>query len=95
MWRQWVRTFLVWGGLGLGTAGFVMVGPIWTDSSVAQAQEGKERHPHIRAAIRELREAEKELETSKHDFGGHRKDAVKAVDGAIDQLEKALKYDKR
>jgi hypothetical protein len=54
-----------------------------------------ERHPHIRAAIRELREARKELEKADHDFGGHRVEAIKAIDHAIKQLEKALEYDRR
>jgi hypothetical protein len=66
--------------------------------NIAQAQERKEkneRHPHIRAAIRELREAKKELEQADHDFGGHRKEAIEAVDVAIKQLEKALKFDKK
>jgi hypothetical protein len=95
MWTKWVRTFLVSGTLGLGAAGVMLSVPALMDCSAAQAKEGKERHPHIRAAIRELREAKKELETADHDFGGHRKEAVEAVDVAIRQLEKALKYDKK
>lgn len=54
-----------------------------------------EQHPHIRAAIRELREARRELETAAHDFGGHRKEAIEAVDNAIRQLQQALEYDKK
>jgi hypothetical protein len=62
----------------------------------AQERKGKkERHPHIHAAIRECAEARKELETADHDFGGHRKEAIKAVDDAIKQLELALKFDKK
>ena len=60
-----------------------------------ERREGKEQHPHIRAALRELREARHELETAAHDFGGHRKEAIEAVDAAIKQLEEALKYDKK
>ena len=95
MWTKLTHMLVVSGGLGLATAGIMLVSPAWLDSSVAQAKETKERHPHIRGAIRELREAKKELETADHDFGGHRKDAVKATQGAIDQLELALKYDKK
>ena len=36
----------------------------------------------------------KELENADHDFGGHRKEAIEAIDVAIKQLEKALKFDK-
>ena len=54
-----------------------------------------ERHPHIRSAIRELQEAKKELQTAAHDFGGHRAEALEAVDNAIRQLQQALQYDKK
>lgn len=60
-----------------------------------QVVKGTEQHPHIRAAIRELREARHELETAAHDFGGHRKEAIEAVDNAIKQLQDALNYDKK
>jgi hypothetical protein len=60
-----------------------------------EREEKKERHPHIRAAIRELQEARRELHTAAHDFGGHRAEALEAVDNAIKQLRVALQYDKR
>jgi hypothetical protein len=72
-------------GLGLWSGG------VLGDRS---AQAAPERHPHIRAAIEELREAKKELERADHDFGGHRKEAIKALDEAIIQLERALKFAK-
>ena len=62
---------------------------------VLKGSKGGEQHPHIRAAIRELREARRELETAAHDFGGHRKEAIEAVDNAIKQLQEALEYDKK
>jgi hypothetical protein len=52
-----------------------------------------EAHPRIRSAIRELEAAKVELERAPHDFGGHRADAVLAVDRAIAQLRLALRYD--
>jgi hypothetical protein len=60
-----------------------------------QKGEKAEQHPHIRTALRELREAKKELQTAAHDFGGHRKEAIEAVDNAIKQLQEALEYDKK
>jgi hypothetical protein len=51
-----------------------------------------ERHPRIEAAMRELREAREELNRAPHDFGGHRADAVHAIDEAIKQLEICMKY---
>ena len=54
-----------------------------------------DKHPHIRAAIRELEGAKKELKEAAHDFGGHREDALKATDNAIEQLRKALEFDRK
>ena len=50
-----------------------------------------EGHPKIHAALRELRNAKVELENAAHDFNGHKKDAIAAVQGAIDQLELCVK----
>jgi hypothetical protein len=77
-------------GLALGVPAVLA-----TASPAAWAFQKKERHPRIRGAIRELREAKKELETAAHDFGGHRVEAVEAINVAIKQLEKALEYDKK
>jgi hypothetical protein len=43
--------------------------------------------------VRELGESKREFETAATDFG-HRVAAVAAVNGAIEQLETCLKYDK-
>jgi hypothetical protein len=60
----------------------------------ARAQKAV-RHPHIRHALRELREARKELEAGEKIFGGHRAEALKAVDHAISQLQSALDFAER
>lgn len=75
-------------GLCLTLAGLFAGG---TESSAHE----KEKHPHIRAALKELREAKKELKEAAHDFGGHRAEALEAVDKAINQLETCLKFDKK
>ena len=49
-----------------------------------------EPHPHIRVAIRELRETRRDLETAAHDFCGHKAEAILKVDEAIHQLQLAL-----
>jgi tetratricopeptide (TPR) repeat protein len=49
-------------------------------------------HPHIHHAIHELKETRTELQVAKHDFGGHREQALKDVDRAIKQLELALEF---
>jgi hypothetical protein len=66
-----------------------------TRAQGAARKERNEQHPRIHAAIKELEEAKKELQAAPHDFGGHRADAVVAVDKAIEQLRLALQYDKK
>lgn len=53
-----------------------------------------ERHPQIRAAMRALENAKNHLEHAAHDFGGHRVEAMRAIDEAHHQLEVCLQYDK-
>ena len=60
-----------------------------------EKHEGKERHPAIRAAIQALEKAKYDLNHADHDFGGHRAEALEAVDNAIKQLKQALEYDKK
>lgn len=54
-----------------------------------------ERHPHIRGAMQELREARRELETGAHDFCGHRVEAIREIDATLAQLRAALDCDRR
>ena len=70
------------------------VGALTVINGFARADK-KEHHPHIHRAIEELREAKKELKEANHDFGGHREKALKECDEAIEQLELALKYDRK
>jgi hypothetical protein len=56
---------------------------------------GREGHPNIRRAINALRTARNDLEHADHDFGGHRAEAMQAIDRAIEQLEVALRFDRR
>jgi len=55
----------------------------------------RERHPNIRKAMEALRAARKDLENADHDFGGHRVGAIEAIDRAIEQLDLALRFDRR
>ena len=64
-------------------------------SPATARRERAEPHPRIHKAIRELEAAKVELQKAPHDFGGHRADAVQAVDRAIEQLRLALQYDKK
>ena len=61
------------------------------------ARPGKvkaESHPKIRAAIASLEAAKAELEHSDKDFGGHKKDAIEAVNNALKHLRLALQFEK-
>lgn len=55
----------------------------------------QEHHPHIRAAVNELREAREELRTAAHDFCGHRVAAMADTQKALNQLQAALACDRK
>ena len=70
--------------------------PAVTKAEIAAAERtAREKHPAIRAAIRSLEKAKVELQHADHDFGGHRVDAIAAIDNALSQLRLALQYDKK
>jgi hypothetical protein len=50
------------------------------------------RHPNIEAAIGALHSAKADLEHAAHDFGGHRVDAIRAIDEAEKQLRICMNY---
>jgi len=53
-----------------------------------------EQRSDIQRAVNELQKAKAYLTLANHDFGGHRDDAVKAVDEAMKQLKLAEQFDK-
>jgi hypothetical protein len=50
------------------------------------------KHPQIEDALRALHAAKDHLEHAAHDFGGHRVDAIHAIDEADRQLRICLQY---
>jgi hypothetical protein len=60
----------------------------WTATPRAEAHGGK--LDRLLSAVYEMREAEGELKTAAHDFGGHRKFALQALEAAVVQCEKLL-----
>jgi hypothetical protein len=52
----------------------------------APMPEDSRQCPHIHAALRELGFARHELDKAGHDFGGHKREAIEAVDNAIHKL---------
>jgi hypothetical protein len=61
---------------------------------VIQGGGGWHHHPEISAALRALHKAEWHLNHAAHDFGGHRVDAIAAIDAAINQLQICEQYDR-
>jgi len=68
--------------------------PAATPQPAAAPAALPEPHPEIREAIESLRRAKEHLEHAAHDFGGHRVEAIKAIDESLHQLQDCLKYDK-
>ncbi len=51
-----------------------------------------ERHPHIRAAMRALGHAQRQLERAAHEYGGHRAKALDLIRAAEKELQEALAF---
>jgi hypothetical protein len=65
--------------------------------SAAQAKTKRTRadsHPKMREAIAALEAAKSELEQASGDFGGHKAEAIEAVNNALKRLRLALQFDK-
>jgi hypothetical protein len=79
-----------------GLAFVISIGSL-SGSAIAQTAQGtaqkQERHPELRAALRELKMARSHLQKGAHDFGGERAEALNDTDKAITEVEQALKKD--
>jgi hypothetical protein len=64
-----------------------------TPAGQAERKEGRERHPEIRMAIRHLEMAKQALQKADRDFGGHRTEAVRHTDEALEECHRALAAD--
>jgi hypothetical protein len=51
--------------------------------------------PHMQAALEHLRAARAELKQAEADKGGHREKALRAVDTAIDQVQRGIAFDRK
>lgn len=75
--RNWITSCLVVAGLML---------------TLSMPSPAFERHPEIEDALHALHRAKDHLEHAAHDFGGHRVDAIHAIDEADRQLHICLQY---
>lgn len=71
----------------------LVVGVMLSVGGIAlQAQNERMMHPRIARAIHSLKDAVEYMQAAPHDFGGHKQDAIRASNEAIEQLQKALQY---
>jgi len=75
-------------------AGAPAAPPTAKAASVTAQPPATEHHPEIRAAIDSLEHARAHMKEARHDFGGHREEAIRATDEAIRQLKICLEFDK-
>ena len=62
---------------------------------IDSASADPERQPHMRTALKHLRFAKDQLQRGSSDKGGHRAKAIDLTNGAIYQVERAIKFDNR
>jgi hypothetical protein len=61
----------------------------------AAAPTPAEPHPEIREALGALQNARQHLAHGAHDFGGHRANALRLTNQAIQECREAMRYDRR
>ncbi len=60
--------------------------PVATKRDLQEHHKKYAHHPHLHHALVELRHAHKEMHESSHDFGGHRKAALRDIHHAIEEI---------
>jgi uncharacterized protein YgbK (DUF1537 family) len=86
--KTWLPALALTTGLilGAGTSALTQTTP------PAQRPVTGGRHPHIMAAGRALKHAERQLEEAAHHYGGHRARALELVKQAEGELREAVAY---
>ena len=72
------------------TAGSAMA----QDRDRMDGRDDHDRYPTLRRAIDALQDARRDIAGDRGDFGGHRRDALEAIDRATDQLRMAIDSDR-
>jgi|HubBroStandDraft_1064217.scaffolds.fasta_scaffold532055_1 hypothetical protein len=72
--------------------GTLVMAPVVVTAPAAVASAA-EPHPEIAAAIHSLENAKAHLLAAAHDYHGHRRDAIAAIDGALHQLHICMDFD--
>ncbi|MBK8257651.1 MAG: hypothetical protein IPK82_33895 [Polyangiaceae bacterium] len=55
----------------------------------------EEKQPHMKAALKLLKEADEQLEKATADKGGHRVKAREHVKNAVDEVKKGIEFDSK
>lgn len=64
-----------------------------TATPTAQAGEPW-HHPHLHQSLDALRIARQDLIDAHHNFGGHRDEAIRAIDAAMYHLDMCIRFDR-
>ena len=81
---------------GVVLAGVCVFPPVahWANADVTpHAPELLDHNPRIHHALDALREARRELAEARHDYHGKKRDAMEAVDRAIERLDEIKDYE--
>lgn len=74
------------------SGGALVLPPVIVTAPSIRASKA-EPHPEIMAAIHSLESAKAHLQAAAHDYHGHRKDAIAAIDAALHQLHVCMDFD--
>jgi hypothetical protein len=66
-----------------------------TKADLKEELKKYKHHPHLHHAVVELHHAHTQLKEAKHDFNGHRKNAMRDIHIAITEIEALLKHHKK
>ncbi len=83
------RAVLKAGGVGALAAA---AGLLATTAVQGQSDADRQRHPRLARAIDDLRDARDYLRNAPNKFGGHKSEAIEAIDRALRQLREAIKF---
>ena len=73
--------------LGLFIACFVL-----SSHTPTHAQGKVVKHPVMHKALKDLRDAHKQMKSLKPIYDGHRSKAIKHIDEAVEEVKKAIKF---
>jgi hypothetical protein len=61
-------------------------------TAMMSVQSARADQPHMKSALESLRTARAELEQARPDKGGHRAEAIRLLDQAIEQTKQGIDY---